>query len=463
MNHWAYDAVEQLAAKGILEGYPNGTFKGNRAMTRYEIAQMVARMMNAGVGGADADKLKALIVEFAPELEALGVKVDGFDGRLTKLEKGVGGWTITGQGRFDFQHDKRNYHGGYDETNHGFGHNRHRLNFKKELDNGVSVNFRWQNGKFDRYWVNANDFLGMQGLTFKAGSFLIDWQDEDGLYYSGNNSSVGIGGAVGADDAQLMAETFRGVQLTKKFAAGEISAFAASDTSMDNGYKTSWGSLSNGEYFGARLKFNFGEKFWLSANMYTTKPGTPSDNAPDAKFYWVGAGVNFSGIELKGTYMWMKDAYDGSADMDDGNMWKIILSVSQDTLKFTNLWVEYAKRDKEFRGKFGYKYNNFDPLADSKLGDAYYTAGSPMKAFDSKLLMIGARQQWTKKFSTYERYTQVKYDDGGIGKDKEFVVGLGYAYTPNLYFELSYNKVNYTDYADWDSDKIIRFRTVLNF
>ena len=41
MNHWAYDAVEQLAAKGILEGYPNGTFKGNRAMTRYEIAQMV--------------------------------------------------------------------------------------------------------------------------------------------------------------------------------------------------------------------------------------------------------------------------------------------------------------------------------------------------------------------------------------------------------------------------------------
>ena len=85
MNHWAYDAVEQLAAKGILEGYPNGTFKGNRAMTRYEIAQMVARMMANGVGGADADKLKKLIDEFAPELEALGVKVDGFDDRLTKI------------------------------------------------------------------------------------------------------------------------------------------------------------------------------------------------------------------------------------------------------------------------------------------------------------------------------------------------------------------------------------------
>ncbi|MBQ9423543.1 MAG: S-layer homology domain-containing protein, partial [Pyramidobacter sp.] len=102
MNHWAYDAVEQMAAKGILEGYPNGTFKGNRAMTRYEIAQMVARMMAKGVGGADADQLQKLIDEFAPELEALGVKVDGFDGRLSKLEKGVGGWHISGEMQFDF-------------------------------------------------------------------------------------------------------------------------------------------------------------------------------------------------------------------------------------------------------------------------------------------------------------------------------------------------------------------------
>ncbi|WP_437127846.1 S-layer homology domain-containing protein, partial [Pyramidobacter piscolens] len=77
MNHWAYDAVEQLSAKGILEGYPNGTFKGNRAMTRYEIATMVARMMAAGgLSGEDLEKLKALVVEFQPELEALGVKVD---------------------------------------------------------------------------------------------------------------------------------------------------------------------------------------------------------------------------------------------------------------------------------------------------------------------------------------------------------------------------------------------------
>src|SRR5574337_1757332 len=44
-NHWAYDAIAELAAKGIIEGYPDGTFKGDRAMTRYEMAMVVARIL----------------------------------------------------------------------------------------------------------------------------------------------------------------------------------------------------------------------------------------------------------------------------------------------------------------------------------------------------------------------------------------------------------------------------------
>ena len=134
MNHWAYDAVEQLSAKGILEGYPNGTFKGNRAMTRYEIATMVARMMAAGgLSGEDLEKLKALVVEFQPELEALGVKVDGFDSRLSALEKGVGGWRISGEMQFDFN-------GGRDdlEGNHGFEFDSARLFLHRDLSDKVS-------------------------------------------------------------------------------------------------------------------------------------------------------------------------------------------------------------------------------------------------------------------------------------------------------------------------------------
>ncbi|CAN0474385.1 unnamed protein product, partial [Phaeothamnion confervicola] len=44
-DHWAKDAVAALAAKGLLEGYPDGTFKGDRAATRWEVAMIVARLL----------------------------------------------------------------------------------------------------------------------------------------------------------------------------------------------------------------------------------------------------------------------------------------------------------------------------------------------------------------------------------------------------------------------------------
>lgn len=44
-NHWAYEAFTQLAAKGLIQGYPDGTFKGDRTMTRYEMAMVVARLL----------------------------------------------------------------------------------------------------------------------------------------------------------------------------------------------------------------------------------------------------------------------------------------------------------------------------------------------------------------------------------------------------------------------------------
>ena len=45
-DHWAYDAVKQLVEKGIIIGYPNGLFEGNRAMTRYEFAMAISRLVD---------------------------------------------------------------------------------------------------------------------------------------------------------------------------------------------------------------------------------------------------------------------------------------------------------------------------------------------------------------------------------------------------------------------------------
>lgn len=63
-NHWAYEAVQDLAAKNLVIGYPDGQFKGDRQLTRYEFAQIVYRAIQAG---ADVDV--RLVEEFKPELE----------------------------------------------------------------------------------------------------------------------------------------------------------------------------------------------------------------------------------------------------------------------------------------------------------------------------------------------------------------------------------------------------------
>ena len=47
LDHWAYQAVAELAADGYIKGYPDGTFKGNRPMTRYEIAVLTERAVSA--------------------------------------------------------------------------------------------------------------------------------------------------------------------------------------------------------------------------------------------------------------------------------------------------------------------------------------------------------------------------------------------------------------------------------
>ena len=69
-NHWAYEAVEELTKQGLLEGYPDGTFGGDRMMTRYEFATLVYRAMQKGLNVNEK-----LIQEFEPELERFRIDV----------------------------------------------------------------------------------------------------------------------------------------------------------------------------------------------------------------------------------------------------------------------------------------------------------------------------------------------------------------------------------------------------
>ena len=79
-DHWAYDAVSQLAADGVIEGYGDTTFRGNQNITRYEMAQMIAKAMaKTDVSAADKALIDKLAAEFSDELNNLGVRVSNLE------------------------------------------------------------------------------------------------------------------------------------------------------------------------------------------------------------------------------------------------------------------------------------------------------------------------------------------------------------------------------------------------
>ena len=93
-SDWAYQAVADLSDQGVVIGYPDGTFRGERNITRYELAQIVARMMarEDQLNAEQRATLEKLAGEYADELAKLGV-------RVSNVEKKVGNLSWSGDAR----------------------------------------------------------------------------------------------------------------------------------------------------------------------------------------------------------------------------------------------------------------------------------------------------------------------------------------------------------------------------
>ena len=128
-DDWAYQAVSDLSDQGVVEGYPDGTFKGERNMTRYELAQIIARLM------AKEDQLNAeqratldkLAGEYADELANLGVRVGN-------LEKKVGNIYWSGDARMHYQDKSLDKPDSWD--------GRMRINIKGQVNDSTTINGR---------------------------------------------------------------------------------------------------------------------------------------------------------------------------------------------------------------------------------------------------------------------------------------------------------------------------------
>ena len=179
-GHWAYDAVNKLAAEGVVDGYPDGTYGGDKLMTRYEMAQIVAKAM---AKGANVDKLAA---EFADELDSLGV-------RVANLEKKADNVKITGQIRASY----RDVDG--DSKSHE-GRLRTRLFVNGAINEDWTYTGRFENSQYytgDKGASGDDDVkLNWAYVTGKVGGAKVQAGRQDFKLHTGNVIDATVDGAI---------------------------------------------------------------------------------------------------------------------------------------------------------------------------------------------------------------------------------------------------------------------------
>ena len=195
-DDWAYQAVSDLSDQGVVEGYPDGTFKGERNMTRYELAQVIARLMarEDQLNAEQKATLDRLAGEYADELANLGV-------RVSNLEKKVGNISWSGDARMRYQNksnDTDNWDGrmrivakaAVNDSTYAQTRFSANMNFKDDKDAAVKAEQIFVNHNFGDFSVR----LGRQPVTFgNQGGWLYNAaHGYDGAQLSYNGSKAGV-------------------------------------------------------------------------------------------------------------------------------------------------------------------------------------------------------------------------------------------------------------------------------
>ena len=266
-GHWAYDSINKLAAAGVIEGYGDATFGGDKLMTRYEMAQIVAKAM---AKGANVDKLAA---EFADELDNLGV-------RVANLEKKADNVKITGQIRYEYA-DRD-------------GSIRDNATYKKSVAKNRLRTRLFVNGAINDDWTYTARLENNQDLSDNDGEETTDLNQ---AYVTGR-----VGGlAVVAGKAGIVLADGNLYDDTAEFVSAsygkdvKVTAYAGQPTNYDYD-----------DFYGASLSGNVG-KLALSAGYDAFKDslaGTVAAKGEDNNVWNVGAKYAFDkNVSLNAMYL----------------------------------------------------------------------------------------------------------------------------------------------------------------
>ncbi len=153
-KHWAYDAVGKLAQAGVITGYGDGTFKGDKTVSRYEMASMVAAAMQKNLNNDQKEIVDQLSKEFATELTEMGIKVEALDKKVDNMVK------ISGDARVRYGNADS-----FDNTDF-----RARVSFDGKINNDLKFNARMTSGNLSY----DGDFSSGDGVKLDTANVTFD-------------------------------------------------------------------------------------------------------------------------------------------------------------------------------------------------------------------------------------------------------------------------------------------------
>ena len=398
-GHWAYDSISKLAAAGVIDGYGDGTFGGDKLMTRYEMAQIVAKAM---AKGASVERLAA---EFADELDNLGV-------RVANLEKKADNVKITGEVRFRYV----NQDGAMAKADHGEYYEvwGNKSNHTADIRSRI-----WINGMINDDWTYTGMLQNVQNLNNNTGDENTSFQR---AYVDGK-----LGGmAVRAGRYNLV------------IADGNIY-----DTRAD-GLELSYGNKLKLKGFAGKATDDI-TVVPVTITTYDDKVFT-GDVTNGGKYWGLAVeGELAKGLKATAGYTQFKDMGTGSVAFDNGNFDKTDIDngiwhagLSYDIGHF-NLSAMYLKGDLSAD-----KYNNIGNIDISKAIDQYldddgYVIGLSYKG--AKAEDAGSWGAWAKYYDqgaqTYVAHTTDANTFGMTGF-KGFGVGANYTLAKNIVANVAY-------------------------
>ena len=385
-DHWAYDAVAQLVQDGVVNGYSaDGTFKGDQSMSRYEMAQIVAKAMAKSDAADNNNKalIEKLSAEFSDELANLGVRVANLEAKTDNVK-----WT--GLIRYDWNntnYEAKTAHRSDEENN-----------LKLRFEPSITINENWTGHAEIDYDVNPDE-TGADTDGAKVSKIYAE-----GVYGKADIKLGRFGSFSDASHGLFFDDKVTGAELsyapTDKW---KVKATGGRIDATEDLFKADRRD-SSATYYGAEVLYNNGKLEagvgYHAAGANVTKVGNDNSN-----YQVVDAGVGYAfDSNVKAT-----------VDYARGNEWAND-RFSKDAY---SIQVNYKGANAAQKGSWGayVAYRSLSPIAAMQ---ATYDHKNGIAGFRSlKGWELGADYAWAKNIvSTLKFFTGKDTDSTKSGEDK---------------------------------------------